>query len=798
MVPNGRTALHSASVQGRQLGSYRIDALLGAGGMGEVYRAFDEKLQRTVAVKVLPPGDAADLSAGARLLREARAAAALNHPHICTIHEVGEHEGRPYIAMELVEGAPLDRVVPAGSGLPTPDVLKYGLQIADALAHAHDSGVLHRDLKSPNIVITRAGRAKVLDFGLAKRVAGGSDATTEMVGVMTVPGTLLGTPAYMAPEQLRGATADARTDLWALGVVLHEMAAGARPFDGQTAYELSASILNEPAAPLPDRVPNALRSVIARCLEKNPADRFQSAAEVRDALEAAGDESQSRVTAPPRGRSSLTHARLAGAAAIVLLVAAGVAIGLNVGGLRDRWWTRAPLFDSLAVLPLRYTSGDPAHAYLAGGVQQALITELSQMDGLTKVVAAASTRRFEGSPQPPSAIASALGVRALVTGSVVRTGDHLRVEVQLVDGATERQIWGNTYERRADELVALQNETAAAIAAAIEIRPTPRDRQRAAGRAAIKPETYELYLRGMHELNGVREGADRLAGLRYLQQAIDNDPGDPHAYAGLAKGYATLGHSPAAPEDAWTQARSAAERALTLAPDLADAQAVMADVKLYYEWDWAGAERAFRRANELNPNLAMNRYHYAWYLFLAGRLDDAIREHERARDLDPMTPLHTAWLGDLYRAGRRFEEAIATAKKCLELNPSAAVAWSVLSHTYADMGRHEEAIAAAQRAVELGPPQTFVLGIAYQRAGRHAAARGIREAMESRPKTSYGMFARSVLYLHLGDADAFFDAIAHKPHHAFVPWVYTMPELQRFKHDPRYEQLIARLKLPVR
>ena len=286
------------------------------------------------------------------------------------------------------------------------------------------------------------------------------------------------------------------------------------------------------------------------------------------------------------------------------------------------------------------------------------------------------------------------------------------------------------------------------------MRLRPADRQRLAARATINPATYELYLRAMHEFASVQDGGDRQAGLKYLQAAIDSDPGDPHAYAGLAKGYVTLGHSPTAPEDAWIRARAAADRALTLAPDLADAHAAIAEVKMYYEWDWAGAEREFRRANELNPNLAQNHYHYAWYLMLHGRLDEAIVEHEQARDLDPMTPANTAWLGMRIRhRARRYDDAIAAAKKALEMNPRSGVAWQALGFTYSAMGRHDDAIAANGRAAEYAPPWTFTLGIAYAQAGRMDEARAVMQTMLKRPPTAYSMWARSMLYLYIGDAD---------------------------------------------
>jgi serine/threonine protein kinase len=779
-------------MEGRHLGSYRIASLLGAGGMGEVYRAFDERLQRDVALKVLPAANAQDEAARARLLREARAAAALNHPHICTIHDVGEHDGQAFIAMELIDGEPLHRVIPAGTGLPFDRVLTYGLQVAGAMAHAHARGVLHRDLKTQNIIVTKEGRAKVLDFGLAKRLATAADTATKTLSMVTAVGTIAGTPAYMAPEQLRGEPADTRSDIWALGVVLHEMAAGERPFSGDTGFALSSAILTSPARPLPSRVPRELRAFIARCLEKDPADRFQSSDQALAALEGV----QAGVVPATLPRLRLSRRAASVAVAGLVLAASAVAVGLNVGGIRERLWSKPPLYDSIAVMPLEDQSGDPAHAYLTTGIQQGLTTELSELPGFTKVIGTGSTRRFRNSTATLTEIARSLDVRALVTGSVTRTADRVEVRAQLIDGADERQVWGQTYTRAANNIASLQKELAAAIAAAIALRLGPDERLRLAEQPTVNPETYELYLRGMHELASVQDGGERVAGLNYLQQAVDRDPGDAHAYAGLARGWVTLGHSPAAPEDAWNNARAAAERAITLAPHLADAHAAMAMVKMYHEWDWEGAEREFRRANQLNPNLAQNHYHYAWFLFLRDRLDEAIVEHERARDVDPMTPANTAWLSVIYTAARRYDDAIATAKKIIERNPRSGAAWQALSIAYSFMDRHDEAIDAAKRAAEFAPPMTFALGIGYARAGRLEEAREVLRTIESRPRRAYTMWARAMLHLYLGNADEFFTAIAFEPHHGWVPWVRNEPPILRFKDDPRYAELFARLKLP--
>jgi len=786
-------------MEGRHLGSYRIVSLLGVGGMGEVYRAFDERLQRDVAIKVLPASDAHDPAAAGRLIREARAAAALNHPNICTIHEVGQDDGRTFIAMELVEGAPLQSAVPPGTGLLPEQVFSYGTQVADALAHAHERGVLHRDLKTANIVITPAGRAKVLDFGLAKRVVVGADVPTATTHAVTITGTHAGTPAYMAPEQLRGGESDVRSDVWALGVVLYELAAGARPFAGQTLYELSSAILSEQPTPLPAHVPPTLQGIIERCLHKDPAARFQSADDVRVALDSARAGMPVTAVASQRMIASrrVSLRAVAGAIAIAIVLTAAVALTLNVGGVRDRVWASRPLFDSVAVMPLENPSGDAEHAYLAGAIHERLTNDLARLGGFSKVIGPASTRRLRNSTATPTEIARTLGVRALVMGSVMRSGDRMTITAQLIDGTDGRTVWGQTYDRAATDVAALQNDVVSAIAQAVHLRLRPEDRERLASRAAISPETYELYLRGMHELNSADDGGTPAAGIAYLQKAVDRDPGDPYAYAALARGYVTIGHSPAATADSWILARAAAERAITLAPDLAEAHAAMGQVKLYYEWDWAGAERAFQQANELNPNMPAAHYHYAWQLFLLDRLNEAIAEHERARELDPLTPRNTAYLSVLYSAAGRYDDAITAAKQVLERNPRAGLAWEGLAYTYSSMGRHDEAIAAGQRAAEYAPPRTYSLAIAYAMAGRTDEARGVLETILKRPPTPYNMWARAMVYMYLGDRDEFFTSIAYEPHHGFVPWVRVEPAMIRLKDDPRYPQLFARLKLPL-
>ncbi|MGE5815285.1 MAG: protein kinase domain-containing protein, partial [Acidobacteriota bacterium] len=437
---------------GRTLSHFRIIDRLGAGGMGVVYRAHDEQLDRDVAFKVLPSTRLGDPSARARLLREARTASKLNHPNICTIYEVGEDQGQAFIAMELVEGRPLSALLEGGA-LPVEQVQRYALQLSDALAHAHERGIIHRDLKSANVMITN-GRAKLLDFGLAKPQLTSDLVETATRGVETVtsPGTVAGTLAYMAPEQLRGRRADVRSDVWALGVVLYEMATGVRPFGGRTTFELTSAILSQPRPPLPagpmDSMPPGLVTVIDRCLEKDPDSRYQQSSEVRAALEAV----QSGVAVPgfiSRRRRVPRRVRLALAAvfAAILVIVGAVITGLNLEGLRDGLLRGAAPANvrSLAVLPLENLSGDPAQEYFADGMTEALITDLSKLKAL-KVTARRSVMRFKGTAQGLPEIARALRVETLLTGSVIREAGRTSIRAQLYDAAMNQQVWADRYE----------------------------------------------------------------------------------------------------------------------------------------------------------------------------------------------------------------------------------------------------------------------------------------------------------------------------------------------------------------
>jgi TolB-like protein/tRNA A-37 threonylcarbamoyl transferase component Bud32/Flp pilus assembly protein TadD len=782
------------------LGHYRIESKLGEGGMGVVYRAHDEQLDRDVAIKVLPAGSFRDATARARLLREARTASKLNHPHICTIHEVGEADGQAYIAMELVEGQPLSARL-AGGALPIEQVLRYGLQLADAVAHAHQRGIIHRDLKSANVIITPEGRAKVLDFGLAKRLGREelAEATTQTMDSLTGPGAVVGTLAYMAPEQLRGQPADARSDIWALGVVLYEMAAGQRPFRGQTGFELSSAILSQPPPPLPPgpsgALPAELRAVIERCLEKEPAQRYQRSEEVRAALEAV--QSGAPLPAWPAWKYALSRRRwLALATALVIIVA--VLAALDVGGLRGRLLggAAAPQFHSLAVLPVANLSGDPQQEYFTDGMTDALITDLSKI-GALKVISRTSVMQYKGVKKPLPEIARDLKVDTILEASVVREAGRVRVTAQLIEAATDRHLWAESYERELTSILALQSEVARAVARTVRARLRPQEEARLAGARAVNPATYEAYLKGMFYLNKSTP-ADIQKSMAYFQEAVEKDPADPLAYAGLAMGYIEIAHGADPTEDALQRAKAAARTALKLDDTLAETLLANGFVKGYYDWNWEEAQRDIQRALDINPSLAEAYYHRSWFHALFGRMKEAIEDHKRAQELDPFNPYMTAWLGELYRWERRYDEAAAEALKSIKMDPKFPVGHYVLGVVYQDQGKYDQAIAAIQKAAEADPDWRWALGPTYVAAGRSDEARKLLAELNRQKVIPWTAFWRVPIYAALGENDEAFRWLNYRHPHTWIPWVRVWhgPGFERLRNDPRFPDQLRRTNLP--
>ena len=781
---------------GQTFGHYRVIEKIGEGGMGVVYRAHDESLDRDIALKVLPASNFQDPAARARLLREARIASQLNHPHICTIHEVGEAEGQVYIAMEFVEGQPLSARL-AAKPMPREEVLRYGIQLAEALGQAHKRGVLHRDLKSANVIITREGRAKVLDFGLAKRLSEEElgEATRSLTS-LTSPGILTGTLAYMSPEQLGGQPADVRSDIWSLGVVLYEMAAGGQPFQGQTGFEMSSAILNKKPRPLPSQVPTEIRAVIERCLEKEPDRRFQRAGEVQAALEAI----QKGTVAPwVAWRYWLARRRwlvLAGAA----FVLAAVLFGLNVAGLRDRLLGGGQTlkFSSLAVLPLENLSGDKEQDYFADGMTEELITNLAKVSAL-KVVSRTSVMQYKGTKKSLPQIAKELNVEAVVEGSVQREGDRVRVTAQLIQASTDKHLWADHYERDLTSILGLQSEIAGTIADKVHAALTPAERAQLAAARPVNPQAYEDYLKGKFYLNKMTEdGFEK--GLAYLNQAVEKDPTNPQSYAALALAYSIIGHE--RHPDAFERAKAAARKAEELGGNPpAEMYLASGMTKLYSDWDFAGAEKDLRRAAELNSSLGEAHRDYAWYLHLMGRGEEALAKMKRAQEVEPLNPLFYAdrgWI--LFWMGQN-DRAIEEARKSVELDPNFNEGLCVLGYAYAAKGMYNEAIDAHQKLATVDPPWRWCLVESLAQAGRKdEARRKLAEFLAQKPAPSGGWDGWFIaeIYTLLGDKNEAFRWLeaAYKERHSFLPWINQNAFYAPLHDDPRFLDLVRRIKPP--
>ena len=780
---------------GTKIGNYEIQASLGEGGMGAVYQAHDPTLQRTVAIKILAKQDE---DASARLLQEARSASALNHPHICTIHEVGEHEGQAFIVMEHVEGKPLSALIPA-DGLPPESVIRYGTQIADALAHAHERGIVHRDLKPANVVVTPERRAKVLDFGLAKRVSGQelTDATTRTELSMTRPGTLVGTLPYMAPERLRGERADVGSDVWALGVMLHEMLTGAQPFAGQTTFELSSAILSRPATPLPGTVPVELRAVVQRCLSKERAARYQHAGELLAALEVihagavlASWEAWKYVLSR---RPVRTGAAAVGAVAVVV----GALVGLNVsspGGAR---------IQSIAVLPLVNLTGDPDQEYFADGIHEALITDLAKLGSALRVTARPSVLGYKDAHRPLSEIARELGVDVVMTGSVMRAGDRVQITGQLIDGVTEEHLWAERYERELQNVLTVQNEIVAAIAREIELTLTPEAEGRLATARPVDPEAYEAYLRGRSYLE-LFTPPDLETAQQYFELALKEDPNYALAHAGISAVWARRVVAAVVPaREAAAGWKEAAERAVELDDTLAEAHGQLAQAMTWVDWDWEGAEAEYQRAIALNPSYAEARVFYSHFLTAMGRAEEAAPQIERALELDPLVAFNHAMHGVQLTFADRDEDAYGAFQEAFRMNPNLGFAGGQIASLLARQGRYEEALDAT-REFHAGRGNTAAVDALTQGAaegGFEGAMLRLAEVQAARPDaTRIRPFNMAVGFANAGQADQTFEwlerAIEARDHDMVYLAVNPAFRTEVVRGDPRFNALLRRMNLP--
>jgi TolB-like protein/Tfp pilus assembly protein PilF/predicted Ser/Thr protein kinase len=786
----------SPSILGRTVSHYRIIEMIGAGGMGVVYRAHDEHLDRDVALKFLPPGALGDEDARKRFRTEALILAKLNHPNIATIHEFVTQDGTEFLVMEFLSGKSLAQER-AGEAWPEKQLIVLASQIAQALQEAHERGVIHRDLKPGNVMITPKGLAKVLDFGLAGHCRPVSETTT-IDG--RAPRFVAGTEPYMAPEQLLGDTMDARTDVYGLGALMYQLATGQRPFRDEVSARLTDAILHKLPAPvrtLNESISPELERIIMKCLEKEPENRYQSAKELDVDLRRMQMPSSSGVivgSAPPKFSN---RAKIAAAIGCAIILAAAIWFGVRH---HDKSAARVgPLqIQSVAVLPLENLSGDAEQDYFAEGMTEELITQLAQI-GALRVISRTSVMPYQGSRKPLSEIAKELGVDAVVEGSVMRSGNRVRINAKLIQASTDKSLWAKGYDRDLTDVLNLQAEVARDIAQEIRVELTPREQSRLASSARINTEAHDAYLKGRYHWNKETEEQYRQA-EKYFQKAIEIDPNYAASYSGLADYYWATDEL--APQIAMPKAKEYALKALAIDDSLSSAHTTLADVKFYADWDWPGAEMEYRRAAELNPNDAEAHRMYSVFLSAMGRADDALVEMRIAQNLDPVSLFTSSSAGWTFYFARQFDRAVDQCQKTLELEPNDVGAHSCLGYSYIAEKQYAKAVTECKKAADLSSNDALRmkgLGLAYGLAGQKDEARRLLVALQAKAKLQYvPPYFLATVYAGLSEKDQAFALLekGYNERDAYLTWLKVEPALDSLRPDPRFQQLLQRIGLP--
>ena len=767
--------------------------------MGEVYLAHDLRLDRDVALKVLHPGTLSGETARKRFRQEALALSRLNHPNIATAYDFDSDGATSFLVMEYVSGETLSQKVREGS-LGEKDVVRLGLQLAEGLAAAHEQGVIHRDLKPGNTRLTSDGRLKILDFGLSKLLqVQGETAETATIS-LNGPFDLVGTLAYMAPEQFRGQPVDVRTDIWSAGVLLYRMATGRLAFPEADTAKMIGLILG--SAPAPPRSVNqhlspGLENIVLKCLEKDPEDRYQSAKEL--VVDLRRLLSAGRVpSGPSKGRQQIgANAYIAGG--VMLVATVGLIVGLNLGGMRDRVFggKKYAEIHSLVVLPLSNLSGDSQQEYFADGMTEALINDLSRIRSL-RVISRTSSMQFKGTRKTVPKIAQELQVDGVVQGSVLRVGNRVRISAQLINGPHDKTLWAENYERDFTDILVLQGEVANAIANQIRIEITPQEQARLAAVQAVNPEAYQQYLRGRFFLNKGTEEDYRTA-YKHFRRAIDVDPNYALALAGLA--YYFLTTDELSPKVAMPQAKENVLKSLAIDDGLSEAHTTLANVKFNADWDWPGAEQEFQRAIELNPSSAEGHRAYSVFLSAMGRHAEAIAEIRVAQRLDPLSLITNVDVGWAYYFARQYEQAIQHCRETLELDPGFVGAHDCLGASYLAKAEYQQAIAECQKATSgSGNDLLREVGLArgYAAAGKTGEARKVLDELQAESQRRYvpPYFAATV-HAALGEKEQAFAQLAkaYQERDPNLAWLKVDNAFDEMRGDSRFQEMLSQIGL---
>jgi serine/threonine-protein kinase len=781
---------------GGNLGHYKVQSAIGAGGMGEIYRASDTRLRRDVAIKILPEKFMQNASAVERFRREAHAASALNHPNILTIYDIGEHDKIHFIATEFVEGETLrERLQSAPLALA--EALDVAVQVSGALVAAHNAGIIHRDIKPENIMVRADGYIKILDFGIAKLSErepqkAETDAPT-LIQAQTTPGMILGTASYMSPEQARGLEVDARSDIFSLGVVIYEMISGRLPFSGDTISDVIASILKSEPPPLSElikNIPSEFEWSIAKALSKNREERYQTIKGFLSDLRRLKQRLEFQTELKRAGNSDFISAQQP--ATLVLPKDSLVA--------RPARKTRKAI-DSLAVLPL-VNGGDPNSEYLSDGITECIINSLSMLPKL-RVVPRSTVFRYKGKQTDLQEIGNELGVRAIFAGRVLQIGDSIIVKTELVDIANEAHLWGEQYRRTITDIFTLVEEIAEDISEKLKLKLTGEQKKQLAKRYTENTEAYQFYLKGRYFVTSKRTEEWIKKGIEYFQKAIDLDPNYALAFSGIADAYGFLASSTGgwSPHKGYPRAKAAAQKALEIDDALGEAHCSLGFSHLLYDWNWKEAASEFEKAIELSPNYPSAHDGYGFYLKAVGRFDEAIEKGKQVQQLDPLSPFAHVSLGYAYYFARDYEKAIEECNKALELDKYSTSAYRNLGLAYLQQGKLDSAIAALNKAVTFssgGFAFESYLGFAYARAGKQTEALEVLANLQEIAGQQYvSAYNVAMIYAGLGNLDKTFEWLekAFEERSGFLPFLKVEPMVDSLRSDSRFQDLLRRIDL---